>query len=231
MMAFLSLFCLRCLWRLGGSVARIVWMIFLFLFLRTLLFKQPLTDSRLSPPTTQFSWNATTAEEPSVWNRKLLNGRWDPLLCWSTLLKFMANLAEVIARTKRQLRFTNLELIVPPYEEQLAQICPTGLCFFSLKSSLQWVNLFTRRIRCISSAVRFAVRTTRSYIALWLFASTAKKRRRCTRRSSSQESRGHSAVKVRNPSVATEIIFRLHGCRFYFTPSTFKTFCFFLPRM
>lgn len=71
----------------------VLWFMFLFLFLRTLLFKQPQTDSHLSPPlTTPFSWNATTAEEPSVWNLRLWNGRWDHLFCWRKLLKFISNL-------------------------------------------------------------------------------------------------------------------------------------------
>lgn len=71
----------------------VLWFMFLFLFLRTLLFKQQQTDSHLSPPlTTPFSWNATTAEEPSVWNLRLWNGRWDHLFCWRKLLKFITNL-------------------------------------------------------------------------------------------------------------------------------------------
>lgn len=55
------------------------------------------------------------------------------------------------------------------------------------------------RIKSTSSVVKLAVRTTRSSIALWHFVSTAKRRRRYMRRSSSPGSRDPSAVKVPIP--------------------------------
>lgn len=73
-------------------------------------------------------------------------------------------------------------------------------------------HVFVFRIRSISSAVKCAVRTTRSSTALWHSASTAKRRRRCMRRSSSQESKDRSAVKVFLSEETVSSLFR--NCSF-----------------
>lgn len=67
-----------------------------------------------------------------------------------------------------------------------------------LKTEVQYVslNVSAFRIRSTSSVAKRVVKTTRSFIVLWHFASTAKRRRHYMRWSSSRGSRDHSAAKV-----------------------------------